>query len=230
MALFSFWADSYVPPTPDVGPWAWQLGMAFQSSAAGTITALQFYKLAADTGTHVGYLWRESDHALLGSITFTGETASGWQTATFPTPIAIAAGTRYRVGVEHPTGNVAWLQSAPNVDNGPLTMDAAGYYYPSLGANYPDSASSDYRFGYVDVIADVTVTATSMRVSQAVAEAWAAPASEFRASQAVAEVWATYSPVTLLVVSQAVAEVWIPSAPPAPPPTFRRAGVSAQVV
>ncbi len=41
--------------------------------------AIRFYKAAANTGTHVGSLWRRSGQ-LLAQGTFTNETASGWQT------------------------------------------------------------------------------------------------------------------------------------------------------
>ena len=40
---------------------------------------IRFYKAVANTGTHVGSLWTASGQ-LLASATFTGETASGWQT------------------------------------------------------------------------------------------------------------------------------------------------------
>ena len=44
----------------------------------GYITGLRFYKAATNTGTHVGNLWTAAG-SLLSSVTFTNETASGWQ-------------------------------------------------------------------------------------------------------------------------------------------------------
>ncbi|MET3898989.1 hypothetical protein ABIB57_002941 [Devosia sp. UYZn731] len=70
------------------------LGVKFVASAAGTITGMKYYKSAGDIGTHVGSLW-SSTGVLLASATFVNETASGWQTVSFGSPVQIAAGTTY---------------------------------------------------------------------------------------------------------------------------------------
>ncbi|MBI1276754.1 MAG: DUF4082 domain-containing protein, partial [Anaerolineaceae bacterium] len=62
------------------------LGMAFRAVANGYITGVRFYKGTTNTGTHNGYLWT-STGTQLGAVTFTGETASGWQVASFASPI-----------------------------------------------------------------------------------------------------------------------------------------------
>src|SRR6185437_4035642 len=64
-----------------------ELGMKFQSSTAGWVTGVSFYKGSSNTGTHVGHLW-SSTGQLLATVTFTNETASGWQTASFSNPVA----------------------------------------------------------------------------------------------------------------------------------------------
>ena len=70
-----------------------ELGTTFKSSVAGAITGLNFYKSPNDNSTvHVGNLWDATGAHNLGTVTFTNETASGWQTANFATPIPIAAG------------------------------------------------------------------------------------------------------------------------------------------
>ena len=51
----------------------------------GFITGIRFYKSAANTGTHTGTLWT-STGTLLATVTFTSETATGWQQAASPTP------------------------------------------------------------------------------------------------------------------------------------------------
>ena len=71
-----------------------ELGVKFQSDVAGTITGIRFYKAAANTGTHIGNLWTSSG-TLLATVTFTNETASGWQQVLFATPVAIASNTVY---------------------------------------------------------------------------------------------------------------------------------------
>ena len=56
----------------------YELGMAFQSTVAGQITAIRFWKASNESGTHTGRIW-SSTGTQLASVTFTGETASGWQ-------------------------------------------------------------------------------------------------------------------------------------------------------
>ena len=63
-----------------------ELGVKFQVSTAGKATGVRFYKGATNTGTHVGNLWSAAG-ALLASVTFANETASGWQQALFATPV-----------------------------------------------------------------------------------------------------------------------------------------------
>ncbi|WP_199582837.1 DUF4082 domain-containing protein [Blastococcus sp. TF02-9] len=100
----SIWPASAKPvaaPVRDAAPL--ELGTRFQSSVGGYVTGVRFYKGAGDTGTHTGSLW-STDGRQLATGTFTSETASGWQTLTFPVPVAIAAGTPYVVSYHSPTG------------------------------------------------------------------------------------------------------------------------------
>jgi glucose/arabinose dehydrogenase len=76
----------------------YELGMEFRSAKAGKINAIRYYKSPSETGTHVGRIW-SSTGQLLGSVTFTNETASGWQQQDLTTSISIAAGTTYVVSV-----------------------------------------------------------------------------------------------------------------------------------
>ena len=79
-----------------------EVGVKFQSSVAGQITALKFYRSASDTGPDLLDLWT-STGTKLASATFTNTAASGWQTVTLATPVAIAANTTY-VASYHTTG------------------------------------------------------------------------------------------------------------------------------
>ncbi|MES2352821.1 MAG: DUF4082 domain-containing protein [Pseudomonadota bacterium] len=76
----------------------YELGVRFQSAKAGQITALRYWKAASDTGTHVGTLWSSSG-TVLARVTFSGETASGWQQQALPTPVNIQANTTYVASV-----------------------------------------------------------------------------------------------------------------------------------
>lgn len=66
--------------------------------------AIDFYKLTANTGTHVGKIWNDDTDTVLESVTFTGETASGLQTQKLVTPRVLPVGN-YMVTVDMPNGN-----------------------------------------------------------------------------------------------------------------------------
>ena len=76
----------------------YEIGNKFQLARAGSITAIRYWKATNDTGTHVGRIWSATG-ALLTSVSFTGESASGWQQQTLPTPLAVQANTTYVVSV-----------------------------------------------------------------------------------------------------------------------------------
>jgi hypothetical protein len=106
-----FWSNSITPGHPQENDTASvTLGLKFYSDVAGTVTGVRFYKGSYNTGTHVGTLWSSSG-AKLASVTFSGETASGWQQANFSSPISIAANTTYVVSYLAPKGYYADDQS-----------------------------------------------------------------------------------------------------------------------
>lgn len=98
------------------------LGVKFRSSVAGKITGIRFYKAATNTGTHTGKLWSLAG-AELGSVTFSNETASGWQEASFASPISITPNTVYVASYHAPNGhysdNIGYF-SASGFTNSPL--------------------------------------------------------------------------------------------------------------
>ena len=65
---------------------------------------MRFYKAAANTGTHVGSLWTAGGQRL-AQATFTGETASGWQTVTFSSPVEVQPNTTYVASYHAPNGH-----------------------------------------------------------------------------------------------------------------------------
>ena len=101
-------------------------GVQFQSSVAGTVTAIRFYKGPLNTGTHVGHLWTASG-TLLATATFSNETSSGWQQVNFSSPVPIMANTIY-VASYHSGGEYAADHNYFNTahTNGPLTAPATG--------------------------------------------------------------------------------------------------------
>jgi N,N-dimethylformamidase beta subunit-like, C-terminal/Domain of unknown function (DUF4082)/Fibronectin type III domain len=147
------------PGTADAGdPGSVALGVKFTSDVAGSVTGVRFYKAAANTGTHVGALWSAAG-TLLGQGTFTGESASGWQTVTFAAPVAISANTTYVASYLAPNGHYsltgAGFASGP-VDNPPLHAVANGtspngvYIYSAISA-FPTGSFNASNY-WVDVL------------------------------------------------------------------------------
>ncbi|MGC9582151.1 UNVERIFIED_CONTAM: DUF4082 domain-containing protein, partial [Salmonella enterica subsp. enterica serovar Typhimurium] len=129
------------------------LGVRITSSSSGFITGIRYYKGVNDTGTHTGSLW-STNGILLATATFTNETAAGWQTVSFSSPVEIAAQTTY-VASDHSNGHYVSTSNYFTSDhvNGILTATggANGVYSYGNQNLFPTStyASTNY---WVDVI------------------------------------------------------------------------------
>jgi fibronectin type 3 domain-containing protein/regulation of enolase protein 1 (concanavalin A-like superfamily) len=146
--------DATIPTSGGV-----ELGMKFQSSVAGTITGVRFWKGTLNTGVHTGSLW-SSTGQLLATVTFTNETASGWQQALFSTPVAISANTTYIVSYHTTAAYIAYTPSAlsgANITNDQLSALASGI----AGANsvysygtsmFPTQSNGQSPSYWVDVV------------------------------------------------------------------------------
>jgi hypothetical protein len=129
-----------------------ELGVRFSSNIDGTISGVRFYKGPENIGTHVGTLWSSSGH-VLARVTFTGESTTGWQTATFARPVPIVKGKTYvasylsRFG--HYSADEGGFDKA--VTKGPLTVPQGGgvYRYGRGGFPVHNYRNSNY---YVDVM------------------------------------------------------------------------------
>lgn len=107
MVAENIWDSSAIPANPDVNDTsAVELGVKFRSDLDGKVKGVRFHKSVNNTGTHVGSLWNTSG-GLLATVTFTNETASGWQEALFDEPVDIEADTTYVVSYFTPTGHYA---------------------------------------------------------------------------------------------------------------------------
>jgi len=139
---------AYPDPTPI------EVGLKFSSELNGYLRGVRFYKGSGNSGTHVGNLWTTTGQ-LLASVTFTNETANGWQEALFGAPVQVVANTTYVVSYFAPQGNFALNNNffASPVQNYPLNAPAGanGVYKTSALSTFPtDSyASSNY---WVDVV------------------------------------------------------------------------------
>nr|WP_241983279.1 DUF4082 domain-containing protein [Cryobacterium tagatosivorans] len=112
--------------------------MKFRSSVAGSVTGIRFYKGSQNTGAHTGHLW-SSTGTLLATVTFTGETASGWQQATLSAPVSISANTTYVVSYFAPAGRYSATANFFNTaaNSPPLQGLASG----------TDGPNGIYRYG-----------------------------------------------------------------------------------
>jgi hypothetical protein len=156
----SVWAPSVTPGSVDSGDsGALEVGMKFRSDVAGVVTSVRFYKAVTNTGTHIGNLWTSTGTSL-GTVTFTNESASGWQQANFSTPISIAANTTYVVSYFTPTGhysaNSGFFSSA-GVDTPPLHALANGVdgsngvYHYGATSTFPNLSFNSANY-WVDVV------------------------------------------------------------------------------
>lgn len=103
----TLWADNVLPGVPSFNdPNAVEVGVKFQANVNGKIKGIRFYKGSGNTGTHVGNLWSATG-TLLGTATFAGETATGWQQVLFTTPVPITAGATYVASYFAPSGGYA---------------------------------------------------------------------------------------------------------------------------
>jgi hypothetical protein len=135
-----------------------ELGVKFTSDVAGYITGIRFYKGSANIGTHVGNLWTSTGVQLAG-VTFTNETASGWQQVNFATPVAIAANTTYVVSYHTNVGGFSYTLNyfGSGFDNAPLHAPSSGssggdgvYLYGS-GSAFPTQTYNSANY-WVDVV------------------------------------------------------------------------------
>ena len=132
-----------------------ELGTRFTASQAGSVTAVKFFKGTGNTGTHVGSLWDAAGNRL-AQVTFTNETATGWQTAALATPVALTPGATYVVSYYAPVGRYAsspgYFATAPRTV-GPLTAPSGsnGVYRYGAGGGFPAGSYNSTNY-FVDVV------------------------------------------------------------------------------
>ena len=180
----SIWDGSTVPSTIDSGPDnSVELGVKFRSDTVGYVTAIRFYKSAANTGPHTGTLWA-ANGTKLATATFTAETSSGWQTAALDAPVAITPNTTYIASYHTNVGHYAFTGSyfaAAGVDNGRLhalanPVSPNGVFRYGTTSAFPNSSFQSGNY-WVDVLFETelidatapVVTGTTPAPSAAVA-------------------------------------------------------------
>src|SRR5258708_39507048 len=151
----SFWTDSGVPGTPETTDTASvTVGIRFSLDVPGAVIGIRFYKGPHNTGIHVGNLWSDTG-TKLATVTFSGETASGWQEANFSSPVNIAANTTYVISYLAPKGyyacypNYSWaaLSAAPLHVSGA----APGVFAYGSASTFPTGTWSGSNY-WVDLV------------------------------------------------------------------------------
>jgi hypothetical protein len=151
---FSFWTDATRPTVASASDsTAVELGIRFRADVDGEVMALRFFKGPDNDGLHSGRLW-SADGRQLASVTFTGETSSGWQEARFSAPVTLEAGKTYIASYHAPQGGYAFTHNAlsSTFDAGPLTLLAGGgvYSYGRAGS-FPTARYLNSNY-WVDVV------------------------------------------------------------------------------
>ncbi|MBW4717933.1 DUF4082 domain-containing protein [Saccharothrix obliqua] len=154
-SLFSSATVPAVPATDASGPF--ELGVRFTPAVNGFITGVKFYKGNGNTGTHTGTVW-SADRVALKTGTFSGESADGWQTLTFSTPLAVTAGTSYVASYTAPDGHYAVNEgyfAGRAVNSPPLSAPATAEGVPNglykVGTGFPDAGFQGNHY-WVDVV------------------------------------------------------------------------------
>jgi hypothetical protein len=164
----SIWSSSDAPTIASANDAsAVELGVRFRSSTNGYISGIRYYKGSSNTGTHLGTLWSNSG-TQLAQVTFSGETASGWQQAIFASPVAVQAGTTYVASYHTNTGFYAATNggfASSGVSRGPLTalangVDGANGVYRYGGGGFPTDTYQSTNY-WVDVVFDTTANDTT---------------------------------------------------------------------
>jgi len=147
-----------------------ELGIKFRVTQGGTASAIRFYKGNTNTGTHIGTIW-DNTGAVVASVTFTGETASGWQQMNFVSPVVLSPGITYTASYWGANGLYAassgGLGNVTDITRGPFIIIAHNTgtsaadpgnegngmydYDPAGGVNYPQTISGDASNYWVDI-------------------------------------------------------------------------------
>lgn len=215
----SIWPSTAIPQTPaENDTAAVELGVKFRANQDGIITGVRFYKGAGNTGTHVGKLWTSSG-TLLGSATFTNESASGWQQLAFASPVSISANTTYVASYYAPVGRYSVNTNYFGSDtvNDPLTALASGtnggngVYRYGTGGGFPTSTWQAANY-WVDVVFEPSEPAPDTTPPTVIARSPAPGATAVSLATAVS---ATFSedvqPATIAMELRSPGNLLVPS-------------------
>lgn len=163
---YRVWADTVVPTVP-----AHQLdnsinvGTRMTVAQSGYVTALRFYKASSNTGTHVGRVYDAAGREVR-AVTFSGESASGWQRATLAQPLWLGAGARFTVSTWMPKGHWSYALGALHAPrtSGPLTAVGGSYLFSGY-QQFPSMTTEDALYVDADFVPSSTAPAPAPTTS-----------------------------------------------------------------
>ncbi|MCA0438452.1 MAG: DUF4082 domain-containing protein [Actinobacteria bacterium] len=156
----SFSADSTLwgPALPnasaadDWGPV--ELGSRFSVVAPGSAVGVRFWRPADSSGPYSGTLW-SSNGTKLASVNFSSLTASGWQSATFSSPVRLSVGASYVISYFAPKGRYVANDNAPVVTSATPALKVpsvnVGVYNYGGSSAFPTKTYQNSNY-WVDVL------------------------------------------------------------------------------
>lgn len=133
-----------------------ELGVRFTTEVSGYVTGIRFYKSTFNTGTHIGNLWSSSG-TKLATVTFSNEGTSGWQAASFSTPVLIQPNTTYVASYFAPVGHYA-------SDEGYFLSRSAGKQQVHSVAETASVGNGLFRYGTSSAFPNSSYQATNFYV------------------------------------------------------------------
>lgn len=136
----------------------WEVGTRFTATVSGSVTRIRYYKLSSESGTHTGKIWNSSG-TLLGSVTFSGETASGWQEAVLSSPVAISPEETYTVSTNINSNTPSWDLTSPQPNSANQLNTQAGAFNNGTSGSYPATEVNVSFYG-ISLVFDDSITAS----------------------------------------------------------------------
>jgi hypothetical protein len=151
--LWQVFPNTYVPngPLNQAGPYS--MGIKFSSLEPGYVHAVRFYKGTSFSETSRQARLYTLSGTLLQTYSFSGESASGWQTSA-PNGYAIAASTTYVLMVDFPS---FWNQASSGIPATTAFLTISNSVYATGTGNfYTGTAPGSFNDGIVDLVFSVT--------------------------------------------------------------------------
>lgn len=137
----------------DGGPY--EMGVKFTAAKPLLLTGVAFYKAATNTGTHTASLWQFGQNQvfdLVSQVAYTGETASGFQTA--PLQAYLEPGTVYMASVAMPSGHYSLDQHVFDaaVTVGSVTAPIGAGMYNTVPGHAPNTTPGTHTSYWVSPV------------------------------------------------------------------------------